>query len=128
MLNARVNTLNTELQRLLLPAFKRVFLKLLKKPIEIAFVLDLKTQDFQDKRPFGQSSLGGTRHTSFFLCFELFKFAEKGAKCDILSLEECKRVNGARLQMNHEIVEAALILFHHQNTRTAPLEPPCCNI
>ena len=48
-------------------------------------------------------------------------FAEKGAKCDILSLEECKQVNGARLQTNPEMVEAALILFHHQNTRTAPL-------
>ena len=56
-------------------------------------------------------------------------FAEKGAKCDILSLEECKQVNGARLQINPEMVEAALILFHHQNTRPLPyIEPPYYNI
>jgi GTPase SAR1 family protein len=123
-LDARVNTLNTELQRLLLPAFRNELI-IFKEPSEIAFVLDLKTPDYQDKKALelickqiSRASLGNAFDTpaSFFV-FEqdLVKFAEKDAKRDILSLEECKQV-GARLRMNAEMVEAALILFHRQNT------------
>ena len=123
-LDARVNTLNTELKRLLLPAFKNELI-IFKEPSEIAFVLDLKTPDYQDKKALElickqirQSSLGKAFDTpaSFFVFeHDLIKFAEKDAKRDILSLEECKHV-GERLQMNAEMVEAALILFHRQNT------------
>ena len=54
--------------------------------------------------------------TSYFL-FEcdLIKFAKNDIQRYILSLDECKQV-GAQLKMGSEIVEAALVLFHHQNT------------
>ena len=62
--------------------------------------------------------LGKTFETpiSFFV-FEqdLLQFAESEARCDILSIDECKTV-GARLKMSQEMVMAALVLFHRQNT------------
>ena len=122
-LEARVETLNRELHSLLLPAFENELL--LYKPNKIAFVLDLKNPDDSDKRALelirrkvGKPGLGKTFETpiSFFV-FEqdLLKFAESEAKRDILSLDECKTV-GARLKMSQEMVEAALVLFHRQNT------------
>ena len=123
-LEARVETLNRELRSLLLPAFENELL-LFEKPNKIAFVLDLKNPDDSDKRALelirrevGMPCLGKTFETpiSFFV-FEqdLLQFAESEVKRDILSLDECKTV-GARLKMNQEMVVAALVLFHHQNT------------
>ena len=123
-LEARVKTLNRELRSLLLPAFEKELL-LFEKPNKIAFVLDLKNPDDSDKRALelirrevGMPCLGKTFETpiSFFV-FEqdLLLFAESEAKRDILSLDECKTV-GARLKMSQEMVVAALVLFHRQNT------------
>ena len=123
-LEARVETLNSELCSLLLPAFKKELL-LFERPNKIAFVLDLKNPDDGDKRALelirkevGKPGLGKTFETptSFFV-FEqdLLQFAETEAMRDILSLDECKMV-GARLKMSQEIVVAALVLFHRQNT------------
>ena len=123
-LEARVETLNRELRSLLLPAFENELL-LFEKPNKIAFVLDLKNPDDSDKRALElirrevcMPGLGKTFETpiSFFV-FEqdLFQFAESEVKRDILSLDECKTV-GERLKMNQEMVVAALVLFHRQNT------------
>ena len=123
-LEARVETLNRELRSLLLPAFENELL-LFEKPNKIAIVLDLKNPDDSDKRALelirrevGKPCLGKTFETpiSFFV-FEqdLLQFAESEAKRDILSLDECKTV-GARLKMRQEMVVAALVLFHRQNT------------
>ena len=123
-LEARVETLNRELRSLLLPAFKNELL-LFEKPNKIAFVLDLKNPDDSDKRALelirrevGKPGLGKTFDTPasfFFFEQDLLQFAESEAKRDILSLDECKTV-GARLKMSQEMVVAALVLFHHQNT------------
>ena len=123
-LDARVKTLNRELRSLLLPAFENELL-LFEKPNKIAIVLDLKNPDDSDRRALelirsevGKPGLGKTFETpiSFFV-FEqdLLQFAESEAKRDILSLDECKTV-GARLKMSQEMVLAALVLFHRQNT------------
>ena len=120
-LEARVETLNRELRSLLLPAFKKELL-LFERPNKIAFVLDLKNPDDRAleliRREVGKPGLGKTFETptSFFV-FEqdLLQFAESEAKRDILSLDECKMV-GARLKMSQEMVVAALVLFHRQNT------------
>ena len=123
-LEARVETLNRELRSLLLPAFENELL-LFEKPNKIAFVLDLKNLDDSDKRALelirrevAKPCLGKTFETpiSFFV-FEqdLLQFAESEAKSDILSLDKCKTV-GARLKMSQEMVVAALVLFHRQNT------------
>ena len=123
-LGTRVETLNRELRSLLLPAFENELL-LFEKPNKIAFVLDLKNPDDSDKRALelirrevGMPGLGKTFETpiSFFV-FEqdLLQFAEREANRDILSLDECKTV-GARLKMSQEMVMAALVLFHRQNT------------
>ena len=120
-LEARVETLNRELRSLLLPAFEKELL-LFEKPNKIAFVLDLKNPDDSDKRALerevGKPGLGKTFDTPIlFFVFEqdLLQFAESEAKRDILSLNECKTV-GALLKMSQEMVVAALVLFHHQNT------------
>ena len=123
-LETRVETLNRELRSLLLPAFEKELL-LFEKPNKIAFVLDLKNPDDGDKRALeliqrevGMPCLGKTFETpiSFFV-FEqdLLQYAESEARRDILSLDECKAV-GARLKMSQEMVVAALVLFHRQNT------------
>ena len=122
-LEARVKSLNRELNRLLLPEFKDELI-LFEKPSKIAFVLNLRTPDNKDKEALGlirtkvgQSGLGKDFEipTSFFV-FEqdLIQFS-KNKKRDILSLEECRLV-GKRLKMSNKMVEAALILLHRQNT------------
>ena len=123
-LEARVDSLNKELQSLLLPAFEDELI-LFEAPDKIAFVLDLKNPDDHDKKALelirtevGKPALGRIFDTpSSFFVFEqdLLQFAENVAKRDILSLNECRQV-GARLRMSDEVVEAALVLFHRQNT------------
>ena len=64
------------------------------------------------------SELGSTFNTpaSFFV-FEqdLLQFANNVVKRSILRFDECIKI-GVRLNMTSEMVEAALILFHRQNT------------
>ena len=120
----RVDSLNKELHSLLLPAFEDELI-LFEAPDKIAFVLNLKNPDDEDKKAMelirtevGKPALGRTFDTpSSFFVFEqdLLQFAESVAKRDILSLNECRQV-GARLRMSDEVVEAALVLFHRQNT------------
>ena len=123
-LETRVEALNSELESLLLPAFKDELIRFERRS-KIAFVLNLKDPDHLDKdalklirSQIAQSGLGREidTPTSFFV-FEqdLIQFAKKDAKRDILSLAECRQV-GQRLKMSNEMVEAALILFHRQNT------------
>ena len=123
-LGVRVDSLNKELHGLLLPAFEDELI-LFEAPDKIAFVLNLKNPEDEDKKAMelirtevGKPALGRTFDTpSSFFVFEqdLLQFAESVAKRDILSLSECRQV-GARLKMSDEVVEAALVLFHHQNT------------
>ena len=123
-METRVEALNSELHSLLLPAFENELI-LFEQPNKIAFVLNLKNPDNNDERALelirtqvGEPSWGNTFETpiSFFaLEQDLVKFAEDEVKRDILSLEECRQV-GAHLGMSSEMVIAALVLFHHQNT------------
>ena len=121
---AQIENLNTELQSLLYPAFKDELI-LSKAPRQIPFVLNLKNPKDNDMKALnkirtdiGKPRLGNTLDTptSFFV-FEqdLVQFAKNTVKRQILSLDECKQV-GTLLKMNDEMVEAALILFHRQNT------------
>ena len=123
-LETRVEALNSELESLLLPAFKDELIRFERRS-KIAFILNLEDPDDQDKESLklirskiSQSGLGREfdTPTSFFV-FEqdLIQFAKKDAKRDILSLAECRQVS-QRLKMSNEMVEAALILFHRQNT------------
>ena len=122
-LKARVKSLNRELYSLLLPKFKDELI-LFESPSKIAFVLKLKNPDDKDKEVLDlirtqvrESGLGKDIETptSFFV-FEqdLVQFSER-EKRGILSLKECREV-GKRLKMSDEMVEAALIRFHRQNT------------
>ena len=123
-LETRVKALNFELEGLLLPKFKDKLIRFERRS-KIAFVLNLKDPDHQDKEALKlirsqieRSGLGRQfdTPTSFFV-FEqdLIQFAKKDAKRDILSLAECREL-GQRLKMSNEMVESALILFHRQNT------------
>ena len=123
-LDSRVKALNDELRSLLLPAFEEELI-LFNTSDKIAFVLDLKSPGTSDRdslevirRNVGKPDLGGIFETpaSFFV-FEqdLLQFAENVAKRDILSLDECRQV-AEQLKMSSEMVEAALVLFHRQNT------------
>ena len=119
-LDACVKLLNDELRCLLLPAFENELI--CKGGLkEIAYVLNLIKPDEgllnAIRTKIRESKMGHTLHvpSSFFL-FEqdLLAFAKR-QKRDILTLEECRQV-GTRLEMSNEVVQAALILFHRQNT------------
>ena len=124
-LETKVEALNTELSSLLIPDFKDELI-LFKPQNKISFVLNLKNPEDQDKRAFevirretAKPGLGRKlieTPASFFL-FEqdLYKFAKNNVKRYILMLSECKQV-GAQLTMSDEMVEAALVFFHRQNT------------
>ena len=123
-LQARVEALNSQLQSLLLPTFEEELI-IFETPDKIAYVLNLKNPDDHDKhtlsvirRAVSSPDLGRVFDTpSSFFVFEqdLLHFAKSSAKRDIISLNECKKV-GAKLKMSGEMVEAALVLFHRQNT------------
>ena len=123
-LEERVDALNRELQIMLLPTFQKKLI-IFEALDKIAFVLNLKNPDDDDKEALGliryeigKPGLGGVfdTPTSFFV-FEqdLLQFAESEAKRDILSFDECNIV-GTRIRMSQEMVVAALVLFHRQNT------------
>ena len=120
---ARILALNRELKSLLLPAFKKELI-LYETPDKIAFVLNLKKPEKCDKEVLelirtnvADGNLGEIFELpgSFFM-FEqdLIKFVTD-VRRNILSFEECMQV-GARLKMSREMVQAALVLFHRQNT------------
>ena len=123
-LETKVEALNSELHSLLLPAFENELI-LFEQPNKIAFVLDLKNPNDSDKRALqvirtqvGKPGIGKPIQTptSFFVLEQdLVKFSENVVKRDILSLDECKQV-GAELKMSSEMVVAALVHFHRQNT------------
>ena len=120
---ARILALNRELKSLLLPAFKKELI-LYETPDKIAFVLNLKKPEKCDENVLelfrtniADGNLGEVFEVpgSFFM-FEqdLIKFATDVGR-NILSFEECMQVE-VRLKMNREMVQAALVLFHRQNT------------
>ena len=119
----RVETLNDELSSLLLPVFQDELI-LFKPPKRIAFTLNLKNPDNHDQEVLhmirsivGRSHLGENFNTpSSFIVLEqnLLEFA-KNEKRQILHLSECKKI-GEEIKMSGEMVEAALVLFHNQNT------------
>ena len=122
-LAAQIDDINKELYSLLLPEFENELI-LFETPDKISFVMDLKTPGDCDKHALslictvvGRPGSGNCFETpaSFFV-FEqdLLQFS-KSEERDILSLDECRQV-GAQLKMSGEMVEAALVLFHRQNT------------
>ena len=126
-LQSRVEALNRELHSLLLPTFANELMVFEASDSidKITYVLNLKTPDDDDKEALeliqtgvSNSDLGKTFNTpAAFFAFEqdLLQFAEIDVKRFVLSLDECRQV-GARLKMSGEMVEAALVFFHRQNT------------
>ena len=122
-LMARIEALNREVRSLLLPAFKHE-LVLFETPDKVAFVLNLLNPDDTDKKvlelirtKINEHALGKVFKTpSAFLILEQF-LRECAAYNDrhILSLDECVQI-GQTLKMDDEVVKAALVLFHRQNT------------
>ena len=122
-LEIRVEELNRELTCLLLPAFENELL-LFDTPNKIAFVLNLKNPKSADKTTleliraqFSKRGVGTVfKVPSAFFILQIF-LQEIAAfnKRDILSLDECMKI-GERLKMDGEVVTAALVLFHRQNT------------
>ena len=129
-LKDEVETLNKELDSLLLPTFKNKLIMFEESSEcdeidKIAFVLNLKAPNDDDKEALelirkgvSNTDLGKTFDTpASFFAFEqdLLQYAKDVAKRSILSLHECKQV-GANVKMSGETVEAALVFFHRQNT------------
>ena len=120
---ARIAALNRELKCLLLPAFKQELI-LYETPDKIAFVLNLKNPDDTDKKVLklirtkvSERGLGEKFRVpgSFYVLEQdLLIFAGENKRY-IVSLKECVQV-GQRLKLNEEEVQAALVLFHRQNT------------
>ena len=122
-LDARVKSLNRELTGLLLPAFKDELI-LFQTPNKIAFVLNLKKPDVTDETVLNlirvkvnDPTLGTVFKvpSAFFMLQQLLGEVATYNKRDILSLDECVQI-GQELKMNGEVVKAALVLFHRQNT------------
>ena len=121
-LAARIEALNQELKSILLPSCKDELIVFSAN--QIAFVLNLKDPDDDDeaaleliRENISENNLGEIVDVpGSFLMYEqdLLKYAGVIDR-DILSLGECLQV-GDRLKMNEEVVKAALIFFHRQNT------------
>ena len=123
-LKARVDALNRELRDSLLPTYKDKLITYSKR--QIAFVLNLKDPDDDDKKALEliRSNVSDKAHAlgkvidipgSFFMYEQdLLKYAAKEGR-GVLSLNECLDV-GARLKMENEVVQAALVFFHRNNT------------
>ena len=122
-LPARVKAFDQALRAILLPACEKELI--LYSEDEIPFVLNLKSPDSDDlekldiiRKKISDSKVGEIVKTpGCFLIFEqeLVEYAKKVAGRDILSIGECVEV-GAQLQMEPEVVMAALIFFHRQIT------------
>ena len=121
-LAARLEAIEQVLNDILLPSCKGELIVFSAN--QIAFVLNLKDPDSDDikslqllREKIGASEVGEIVEVpGSFLIFEqdLLKFAVQVER-DILSIDECLQV-GAKLKMNSEVVEAALIFFHRQIT------------
>ena len=118
-LEAQVKTLNLELRTLLLPSCNDQLI--CYSPGQIAFVLKLKNPDSHDQKILQLirskiNTIKVIEMPSSFLMYkkDLLKYATK-EKRSILSLDECVRV-GNKLNMNNELVIAALVFFHRNNT------------
>ena len=122
-LAARLEALDQELRKILLPACKDELI-LYCSSGKITFALNLLEPDDDDdamldliREKISESGVGEIIEVpGSFLMFEqdLLKYAGQVGR-DILSLEECQKV-GEGLRMTEEVVEAALIYFHRQNT------------
>ena len=122
-LAARLEALDRELRKILLPACKDELI-LYCSSGKITFAVNLLEPDDDDdvmldliREKISESGVGEIIEVpGSFLVFEqdLLKYAGQVGR-DILSLEECQQV-GERLRMTGEVVEAALIYFHRQNT------------
>ena len=123
-LKARIDALNRELRDSLYPTYRDKVITYSKR--QIAFVLNLKDPDDDDKKALEliRSKVSDKAHAlgkvidipgSFFMYEQdLLKYAGKKER-DVLSLKECLDV-GARLKMEDEVVLAALVFFHRNNT------------
>ena len=123
-LKARIDALNLELRDSLLPTYRDKLITFSKH--QLAFVLNLKDPDDDDKKALEliRSKVSDKAHVlgkvidipgSFFMYEQdLLKYAAE-KKRDILSLNECLYV-GDRLKMEDEVVQAALVFFHRNNT------------
>ena len=122
-LKARMNALNRELRDSLLP-YKDKLITYSQR--QLAFVLNLKDPDDDDKKALEliRSKVSDKAHSlgkvidipgSFFMYEQdLLKYAAKKER-GVLSLKECL-VIGAGLKMEDEVVKAALVFFHRNNT------------
>ena len=121
-LPARVKTFDQALRDILLPCNKKELISF--SAGQIPFVVNLKEPNRDDwerldlvRTKISESEVGEVVKTpGSFLVFEqeLMELAKKDPR-GILSRSECLRI-GARLKMNPEKVEAALIFFHRQFT------------
>ena len=118
-----LEALDRELRNILLPACKEELI-LCSSSGKITFAVNLLEPDDHDeamleliREKTSESGVGEISEVpGSFLMFEqdLLMHASEVHR-DILSLEECHQV-GERLRMTGEVVEAALIYFHRQNT------------
>ena len=122
-LKARIQALNQELRDSLLPANKDKLITYSAN--QIPFVLNLKDPDRDDERALEliKSKVSHKAHAlepfdipgSFFMYEQdLLRYAAKKER-SVLSLKECLDV-GAGLKMEGEVVQAALVFFHRNNT------------
>ena len=123
-LKTRMKALNRELRESLLPTYRNELITC--SADQIAFVLNLKDPDNDDEKALEmiRSKVSDKAHAlgkvidipgSFFMYEQdLLKYAAKKER-DVLSLKECLDV-GAGLKMEGEVVQAALVFFHRNNT------------
>ena len=123
-LKTRIDALNRELRESLLPTYRDKLITC--SADQIAFVLNLKDPDGDDEEALEmiRSKIGDKAHAlgnvidipgSFFMYEQdLLKYAKEEGR-GVLSLKECLDV-GARLKMKNEVVQAALVFFHRNNT------------
>ena len=121
-LEARIEALNQELRASFLPTYKDELIAY--RAQQIPFVLNLKNPDDDDnkalekiKSEIRDSGLGKVIEVprSFFMYEQdLLKYAAKEER-DVLSLDECLHI-GTKLKMEGDVVQAALVFFHRNNT------------
>ena len=123
-LETRVDALNQELRDSLLPTYQDKLITY--SADQIPFVLNLKDPDDKDKEALEiiRSKVSDKAHalgkvidipgSLFIYEQDLLKYAAKKER-GVLSLKECLDV-GAGLKMEGEVVQAALVFFHRNNT------------
>ena len=119
----RINEYDQALREILLPACDKELIRF--SASQILFDLNLKKPSREDqeklaliREKISESGVGEVVKTPVsFLLFEqeLMELSEKKVGRFILSLDECLEV-GAKLKMNSEMVQAALIFYHRQFT------------